>query len=70
MSVIIPDLDEINRLVTKLHQREWLLYAATTGAAGSLVQNLWASPGSSNTIIGTTFLYDTEQLNAFIGGQR
>jgi len=69
MSFTAPNYDEVNRLVTRLHESAWLLYVATTGATGSLVQNLWAAPGSSNTIIGSTFLYDTDQLDQFIGGR-
>lgn len=61
-----PSNLEIDGKIADLHQSPWLLYAATTGAAGGLREDLWRTPGSSNTILGMQFLYDRHELEEFI----
>lgn len=43
------------------------IYLATTGAAAGLQQALWAPPGASAWLAGSSFPYDTHMLVEFLG---
>lgn len=56
---------EIDKRVAELHASEWKAYIATTGACGGLLEDLWRTPNASNTILGSRFLYPTEEFDDF-----
>jgi hypothetical protein len=61
-----PKQDTIDAAVRELHASPWMAMIATTGAAGGLREDLWRTPGASNTILGLHFLYDQRELSDFI----
>ncbi len=44
-----------------------LIYVATTGAIGGLMENLWLVPGASENILGSIFCYNRRALVDFLG---
>jgi hypothetical protein len=43
------------------------VYVACTGAGAGLAQRLWAVPGASSFLVGASFPYATEAVDAFLG---
>ncbi|MFC1639102.1 hypothetical protein ACFL26_02425 [Patescibacteria group bacterium] len=64
-----PEDAEIDSMVMKLRQTRTLVFAATTGAAGRLRQDLWAAEGCSANTVGDVFTYDYAETDEFLGFQ-
>jgi nicotinic acid mononucleotide adenylyltransferase len=58
----------MDRVLQHLREQDGVaIYLATTGAAAGLQQWLWAPPGASAWLAGSSFPYDTAMLVEFLG---